>query len=653
MRPTYLRTRFLLVLLPLLSLLACDPSVTEVEATSIEVAPLYLSFDGTSEATLSVTANGSWTLTSDASWLKVSQSSGRGGSSTVRVTVDRSGLPAQQHAGRLKLSGSGRSVTVNVSMRFPHVTGTVVDPTDEIKPGSLPRADALQGASPSVSEAMPPDVVPGEYLVLLDDGMALALEASASGPVPLGARPHLTTLRAMGAGVARDHGLRLASDVLSSGLPVVKVHATEAEVERLRADGRVALVEPNRRWLLPQVEAVNAAHDFGLQWHYDHIDLGSAWALTQGDPDVVVAVIDGGFATRHPDLSANLLPGYHFERDDPDPEALDACVEHGTHVAGTVAATLNAAFGVSGAAPGVKVLPLSVGYETLDGATLVCALDSYAVISAVEYAAGESVAGLPPIAPVDVINMSLGGYGTNTTFEMAVRRAIDAGVSVVAAAGNDGFTNVVSIPAAFDGVVAVAATDSQGKRASYSNAGKAVDIAAPGGDKANGVLSLGWDLAQDEGTWLRMAGTSMATPHVSAVVALMRSMNPELDPASVTAILHASARDLGAPGRDDLYGWGMLDAGKAVEYARNSLGVTYRDVVVRLSQGGTLVAEAHAGVTGRFDLGPVPAGTYLLEAGTDLDGNGQISDPGERYASTTVAVAYAGDLAQDLQLSLR
>src|SRR5690606_33949944 len=146
MRPTYLRTRFLLVLLPLLSLLACDPSVTEVEATSIEVAPLYLSFDGTSEATLSVTANGSWTLTSDASWLKVSQSSGRGGSSTVRVTVDRSGLPAQQHAGRLKLSGSGRSVTVHVSMRFPHVTGTVVDPTDEIKPGSLPRADALQGA---------------------------------------------------------------------------------------------------------------------------------------------------------------------------------------------------------------------------------------------------------------------------------------------------------------------------------------------------------------------------------------------------------------------------------------------------------------------------------------------------------------------------
>src|SRR5690606_507332 len=121
-------------------------------------------------------------------------------------------------------------------------------------------------------------------------------------------------------------------------------------------------------------------------------------------------------------------------------------------------------------------------------------LDSYAVISAVEYAAGESVAGLPPIAPVDVINMSLGGYGTNTTFEMAVRRAIDAGVSVVAAAGNDGFTNVVSIPAAFDGVVAVAATDSQGKRASYSNAGKDVDIAAPGGDKANGVLSLGWDL---------------------------------------------------------------------------------------------------------------------------------------------------------------
>src|SRR5690606_26753144 len=192
---------------------------------------------------------------------------------------------------------------------------------------------------------------------------------------------------------------------------------------------------------------------------------------------------------------------------------------------------------------------LRVGIENAGS----CVLDDLAVYNAILYAAGVGVSGAPQIPPVDVINLSLGTYEYSGILEWVVRVALEAGVSVVAAAGNDSFDGVVMFPAAFQGVIGVSATDMTEGRAHYSNAGPQVDVAAPGGDTRydrdldgwlDGVISLGWDLVNDQATYVALQGTSMATPHVAGVVALMRSVNPDLDPGAVMTLVRATARDL-------------------------------------------------------------------------------------------------------------
>src|SRR5690606_12465064 len=210
----------------------------------------------------------------------------------------------------------------------------------------------------------------------------------------------------------------------------------------------------------------------------------------------------------HRDLRDNLLPGYDFAFGDSDPSSTTVCLEHGTHVAGTVAATWNSTHNTSGAAPGVKVRPIRAGYERGED----CALDTKAIVDGMLFAAGYQLDGVPQIPPVDVINLSLGGYGYMATLEEAVDLALEAGVSIVAAAGNDAL-DVVMYPAAYDGVIGVSATNINGTLAYYSNTGQEIDVAAPGGDMrydrnddgyADGVLSLGWDRDRNTESWVFM-----------------------------------------------------------------------------------------------------------------------------------------------------
>lgn len=655
------RSRLTLVVLLLVSfvLVACEPTGGTggpSKATTVTVSPAYLSFDGTSSATISVTANGSWTLVSDSPWLKVSRASGSTGTTTVNVTVDRASLSPRQYAGELTISGSRALEAVTVSMRFPTVSGQLSDAEGRVTAGSRAPGVALAGAA---AEAAASEVIPGEYLVLLSDGMARVLEARAAGVSLQAVEPRLATFQAMASTLAGDHGVAVRAPVVGAALPVMVVKASDGEVASLAADGRVRLVEPNRRWVVPRVEpaAIDVGYDFGLQWHYEDINLDAAWGFTEGDAGVVVAVIDGGFATYHKDLRDNLLPGYDFAFMDPDPSSTTVCLEHGTHVAGTVAATWNSTYNIIGVAPGVKVRPVRVGYESGGD----CALDMGAVLNGLGYAAGYELEGVPRIPPVDVINMSLGGYGYSEIFDKAVGLVLEAGVSIVAAAGNDG-VDTVMYPAAYDGVIGVSAIDITEQLASYSNAGPQIDVAAPGGDVttdlngdgyADGVLSLGWYFAGNTEEWVFMDGTSMASPHVAGVVALMKSVNPDLDPATTVFLLRSSARDLGLPGPDTYYGWGMVDAGAAVEMARDASRARFSEVIVRLRSGASVVASVKASASGAFSLGQVPAGSYTLEAGTDRDGDGLIDDLGEFYASASVTVTYEGDVVRNLDVTLR
>jgi serine protease len=417
----------------------------------------------------------------------------------------------------------------------------------------------------------------------------LALERRGGGS----GREHLLALRRGGADVSLP-GRRLgsaASRRYQFRDPELQARfETLLTIKQLQRHPEVAMAEPNyrmRTFLQPDDEA------YGVQWHYPLIDLPAAWDTTVGDEGVVVAVVDTGILAGHPDLRGQLVPGYDFVRDpasgadgngiDPDPEdpgnlrAPGPSSFHGTHVAGTVAAAGNNGIGVTGVAYGARIMPLrALG----DGG----AGTSYDVRQAVRYAAGlTNDSGSVPEQPADIINLSLGGGPFSTVDQQLYDEVRARGVIVVAAAGNEA-TRAPQYPASYRGVLSVSAVDINRQLTGYSNSGDSIDLAAPGGTNGtdfngdgypDGVLSTGGTGNRDpDFAYTFLNGTSMAAPHAAGVFALMRSVNPDLSPGDIDNLLEAGALtdDLGAAGRDDSYGHGLVNAYKAVLAALQSLG---------------------------------------------------------------------------------
>jgi serine protease len=327
---------------------------------------------------------------------------------------------------------------------------------------------------------------------------------------------------------------------------------------------------------------------YSAQWHYPQINLPQAWDVTTG-ANAIVAVIDTGVVTSHPDLQGQLVAGYDFIKDPAtagDGDGIDSNPDdpgdrfdpisgssfHGTHVAGTVAAATNNSVGVAGVAFGAKIMPLrALG---IGGGV------DYDIEQAVRFAAGlANDSGTVPPRRADVINLSVGGPEFSPGSQAVYDQARAAGVVIVAAAGNDGVSQL-TYPGAFPGVIAVGAVDINKARASYSNFGSWVSVVAPGGNKEqdvngdgrlDGVLSTA--ASDSSGTlvndYLIEQGTSMATPHVAGVVALMKAVAPSLTPQKVAELLASGALtdDLGAPGKDDQFGYGLINASKAVAAA--------------------------------------------------------------------------------------
>ena len=312
-----------------------------------------------------------------------------------------------------------------------------------------------------------------------------------------------------------------------------------------------------------------------------------AWKYTTGDPSLVVGVIDTGI-TAHPDLDANVVAGYDFitnpgtavdgdgrDSDPSDPgdtyfnserNETEESSWHGTHVTGIIAAVGGNTRGVVGVAPTVKVQPLRAlgkgGGATSDE------------IAAINWGAGVTVSGLPANpTPAKVLNLSMGGAtGCGVAEQNAINAARARGVTVVVAAGNETQNALGYSPANCAGVVVVAASGPTGQLASYSNWGTPIDVLAPGGDGNSLQQSIVSTL--NSGTSVPVAanyggleGTSMATPVVSGVVALMISINPRLTPDRVEAILKASVQTGTTCGTVHPCGAGLVDADKAVRLA--------------------------------------------------------------------------------------
>lgn len=331
---------------------------------------------------------------------------------------------------------------------------------------------------------------------------------------------------------------------------------------------------------------------YKLQWDLSLMNLPQTWDITTGSPDVIVAVIDTGVLTQHPDLQGKLIDGFDFvseettaldgngidnNPDDPGDEVANGSSFHGTHVSGTIGALTNNGEGIAGVSWQTKIMPLRVLGKNGEG-------NDYDIEQAIRYAAGLSNdSGKIPAKHADIINMSLGGYEP-MNWNALITEARKKGVFIVAAAGNDGDTTP-NYPAAMAGVISVAAVDIDKKRASYSNYNSSVDVAAPGGSSEkdlngdgvpDGILSSAGDDSSGaiQMTYLTYTGTSMATPHIAGVIALMKAVNPQLTPDQFDSLLASGAltEDLGTTGRDNSTGYGLIDAYKAVSAALNIIG---------------------------------------------------------------------------------
>lgn len=274
------------------------------------------------------------------------------------------------------------------------------------------------------------------------------------------------------------------------------------------------------------------------QWNLPIIQAERGWDISKGAVNVPVAIVDTGVDLEHPDLNEHLWKGYNAVRTNSLP--MDD-VGHGTHVAGVVAAQVNNHIGVAGLTWVNPVIPVKVLDESGAGST-------YAVAQGIIWATDNGAR---------VINLSLGNYADANFLHDAIKYAFDRDVVLVAASGNDN-TETPGYPAAYPEVLAVGATDHLKRRASFSNYGHYIDVVAPGQNIASTFPGS---------QYAAMSGTSMASPHVAALAALIRSVNPLLKNTEVMEIIKQTAEDLGDMGKDPYFGHGQIDIKKALQSA--------------------------------------------------------------------------------------
>ncbi len=316
----------------------------------------------------------------------------------------------------------------------------------------------------------------------------------------------------------------------------------------LRADPRVLGVVPDAVVHAFDWPADGPPSDtlYAQQGDLEQIRVPEAWPTTTGDPSVVVAVIDSGVDLAHPDLAGVKVVAPRNETFN-NTDVTDV-VGHGTHVAGTIFARTDNGLGIAGIAPDSALMPIKV----LDGSGSGFFSD---VLDAVDWARTHHA---------DIVNLSLGGLLTSdeiALFQPTFSAARAAGMLVVAAAGNSG-NRFMYYPAGLAGVVSVGAVDGEDAAADFSTFNRAVDLSAPGVDTLSTVLD-----ADDPSGYARFSGTSMASPHVAGVAALVWAARPSLDVAELEGVLRAGATDLGDPGRDDHFGSGEVDALGALDAA--------------------------------------------------------------------------------------
>jgi len=335
--------------------------------------------------------------------------------------------------------------------------------------------------------------------------------------------------------VFAGHGARQAGAIHQINVRIL--HVPEARLgrvlESLKHNPLIEFAEPD--YLFAQAAVPNDTY-YSLEWHLPKIAAPAAWDTTVGSSNVVIAVLDSGVDGTHPDLAAQLVAGWNFYDNNADTSDVNG---HGTGVAGTAAALSNNGQGVASVAWVCKLMPIRVsdasGYASAS-----------AIASGLTWAADHGAR---------VANLSFDNVSTVSSLSTAAQYFQSKGGVVVSAAGNDGLFDATADNPLF---LKVSATDSTDTLASWSNTGNNVDVAAPGVTIATTMSGGGYGYG---------TGTSFSSPIVAGVAALVLSVNPNLTPGQVTAIIETTADDLGPVGWDPQYGYGRVNASRAVQAA--------------------------------------------------------------------------------------
>ncbi|HEX2172845.1 MAG TPA: S8 family serine peptidase [Dehalococcoidia bacterium] len=387
-------------------------------------------------------------------------------------------------------------------------------------------------------------------------------------------------------GLDPNTGRALAGAAAASPAPAIdalRVHRFQVppgreleHVAKFRANPFVEYAEPDYLVGVSVVPDDPGVRD-NSEWHLNKVEAPAAWDVTTGnDNPVTVAVVDTGIDATHPDLRGRVVAGYNFVSRRPITAGEQSDDHyHGTHVAGILGATGNNGIGGAGLTWSASLMPVKIlgpdGYGTHSD-----------LAEGMIWAANHGAR---------IINLSLGDPGPSEqdiqTLKAAIKYVQDKGVLVVAAAGNEASSgNPIEYPAAIDGVLAVGATDSYDQRAYFSNYHPYVGVAAPGVNISSTVPS---------GDYRALTGTSMATPIVSGIAALILSANPSFTAGQVKDRLQTTAIDLGAPGRDDHFGFGRVSAARAL--LTNALTVDQSRVTI--VAGDRVAGTASVAVTRR------------------------------------------------------
>jgi len=373
---------------------------------------------------------------------------------------------------------------------------------------AIPASGGVQAASPDAKAAF----APGEVIVKFKNGTNISTKQA----------------------VHSQESGRVLFRSKEIGFDVVKIPSGKSvtqAVREYRNNPNVEYAEPN--YIYHADWTPNDPYFSTQQWGPQKVQAPAAWDITRGSSSVRIAIVDTGVQYNHPDLSGKVVLGHDYVDGDNNPYDGNG---HGTHCAGIAAAVTNNGTGIAGMAPNASILAVRVldnnGSGTLD-----------AVANGIIYAADNGA---------KVISLSLGGSAGSTTLQNAVDYAWNKGAVVVAAAGNSG-TNLPSYPAYYSNAIAVAATTSSDVKASYSNWGSWVDVAAPG----SSIYST-----YPTNTYTSLSGTSMATPHVAGLAGLLAAQGRSN--SNIRAAIQNTADAISGTGT--YWTYGRINAYRAVQY---------------------------------------------------------------------------------------